>query len=179
MLGTLYFIQEGADGAIKIGWTTNDPERRRDNLQIGNSHQLRLLAVLPEVEQTVEFEWHARFRAHQKRSEWFYPAVSLTEAIAQQFPPPGREKSEKPVVDPVPFASTDALPTNVIPLVYWLRNQKLRQTHFADRIGISPGHISKVLRGKAELTRSFAIQVELATGGAVKAAELLGVGGAA
>lgn len=174
MLGSLYFIQEGTDGAIKIGWTTNDPERRRDNLQIGNSHQLRLIAIVPDVLQDVEFEWHARFRAHQKRSEWFYPASALLEAVAQQTPPPGRERA--PVAEPLPPAyEAENFATNVVPLVDWLRAQKLRQTHFASKIGISHGHISKVLRGKAELTRSFAVQVELATGGAVKAVDLLGL----
>lgn len=175
MLGSLYFIQEGTDGAVKIGWTSNDPERRRDNLQIGNSTQLRLIAIVPDVVQDIEFEWHARFRAHQKRSEWFYPAAALMAAITEQMPPPGRVQPEREPESSLPAIDTEKFATNVIPLIEWLREQKLRQTHFATKIGISHGHISKVLRGKADLARSFAVQVELATGGAVKASVLLGL----
>jgi hypothetical protein len=31
MIGNLYFIQEGDDGSIKIGWTRNDPRQRMRN----------------------------------------------------------------------------------------------------------------------------------------------------
>ena len=172
MIGSLYFIQEGLDGAVKIGWTSNDPERRRDNLQIGNSTQLRLIAIVPNVTQDVEFEWHARFRAYLKRSEWFFPAPPLLDAIAEQTPPPGRETAP---AEPVIVQNYEAVAPNVIPLVDWLRTHKIRQTHFAGKIGISHGHISKMLRGKTGITPGLAKQIELATGGAVKAAQLLGL----
>lgn len=178
MLGSLYFIQEGTDGAIKIGWTTNDPERRRDNLQIGNSRQLRLLAIVPDVPQEVEFEWHRAYRAHQKRSEWFFPVVGLLEAIADQTPPPGREKSAPIECEPTPYTLShdpESFDPRLMPLVEWLRAQRVRQTHFAPKIGISNGHISKLLRGKSGLTAVLAKRIEMATGGAVKASALLGL----
>lgn len=172
MLGSLYFIQEGEAGAIKIGWTTNDPERRRDNLQIGNSDQLRLIAIVPDVSQEVEFEWHARFRAHQKRSEWFFPVATLLSAIAEQTPPPGRETAPTHIAV---VQVSETVHPNVVPLLAWLRSQRLRQTHFAPKLGISNGHMSKLLRGKAGLSAGLAKQIELATGGSVKAAALLGL----
>jgi hypothetical protein len=173
MLGSVYFMQEGFDGAIKIGWTTNDPERRRDNLQIGNSHQLRLLAIIPDVPQEVEFELHRRFGAAMKRSEWFFPVPELLAEVQKQTPPPGRETSPPP--DAPWYAPEDVAPS-IEPLAAWLSEKKIRQSNFALTIGMSSGHMSKVMRGKVNMTRSLAIQIELATGGAVKAAELLGLG---
>lgn len=167
MTGSLYFIQEGVGGAVKIGWTANDPHRRRDNLQIGNSHDLILLGILPDVEMQVELEWHTRFERFRKRSEWFWPAAELMAAIAGQFPAPPRETTSEMIFRPGS--------ANIIPLVDWMKANRVRQTHLAQHLGVAPSTISRVITGASTVSKLMAMQIEAFTQGAVPATALLGL----
>lgn len=67
----IYFIQQGTDGPIKIGFAA-DCERRLDALQTGNPHDLHLLAVMGgDINR--EKELHQRFAEGNLRGEWFQP----------------------------------------------------------------------------------------------------------
>lgn len=168
MKGCIYFIQEGREGAIKIGWTSNDPHRRRDNLQIGNSHDLHLIGVVPDVEKGAESEWHMRLHMHRKRSEWFYPSDAVLAAIREQFPAPPRE-TLKPLVI-VKRATEKAQP-----LVCWMRQNRIRQIEMARRMGMSQGHFSQIMRGQRGVSLDFAMKVQAHTNGEVSAASMLGI----
>ena len=76
----IYFIQEGKDGSIKIGFTKNDVRKRLSNLQSGSCRELRLLCVIDgdcQKEQRI----HNTFYSIKDRGEWFYPYPHLTEYI--------------------------------------------------------------------------------------------------
>ena len=75
----IYFIAEGARGAIKIG-LTDDPARRLATLQIGNSRPLRCLGLIYSPQHT-EGAWHHRFAAQRISGEWFKRTPELVAAI--------------------------------------------------------------------------------------------------
>jgi hypothetical protein len=65
----VYFIRSGDRGPVKIGWTTDVPERV-SRLQMGNPEPLRVLAIWPggaDEEARIHAEW-SRLRI---RGEWF------------------------------------------------------------------------------------------------------------
>ena len=72
----IYFVQSGDDGPIKIGYTSNPPDRMK-MLQIGNPNLLHLRAVI--LGATVEQErllqdafWH-----DYVRGEWYEVGADL------------------------------------------------------------------------------------------------------
>lgn len=168
MAGVVYFVQEGKSGPIKIGWTSNCPHRRRDNLQIGNSEDLYLLGVLPDADQSLEARWHKCYSKYRKRSEWFWPARELVEAIDRQFPPPERQKQPKLVY-------TNEGPKRLDALKSWLKSNGVRQGTIAQWLGVSQAHVSKLMRGLSPMKAHHALIIEAKTAGAVAAADLVGV----
>jgi hypothetical protein len=66
----VYFIQEGADGPIKIGYTGGNPRGRMAALQTGNAKPLNLLAWSPGT-QDDEKALHERFALLRMVGEWF------------------------------------------------------------------------------------------------------------
>lgn len=166
MDGVVYFIQEGKTGPIKIGWTTNCPHRRRDNLQIGNSENLYLLGVLPDADKSLEARWHNCYSKYRKRSEWFWPARELVEAIDHQFPPPERQKQPRLVY-------TSKGPKRLDELKGWLKENGVRQGEIAKWLGVSQAHVSKLMRGLSPIQLHHALIIEAKTAGAVTAAQLM------
>lgn len=71
----IYFIQEGDDGPVKIGESTQ-PERRMEYHQCGNPRRLRLLGSY-SARAYDEKALLARFADHRIRGEWFEPAPEL------------------------------------------------------------------------------------------------------
>jgi hypothetical protein len=67
--GFVYFVQEGDDGPIKIGWAS-DLVDRLERLQTGNPRELRIIASLPGSRAT-EAVFHQRFADRRIRNEWF------------------------------------------------------------------------------------------------------------
>ena len=65
----IYFIQEGINGSIKIGFS-NNPHKRLSTLQTSSSKSLYLIAVL-EGDNTKEQELHNKFIEYRDRGEWF------------------------------------------------------------------------------------------------------------
>lgn len=79
----IYFIQEGEDGPVKIGYSKENCERRLSSLQTGNPRQLTLAAVRTGAHgmPAKERELHDRFAAHRIRGEWFEPCDEIMEII--------------------------------------------------------------------------------------------------
>jgi hypothetical protein len=73
---TLYFIQQGDNGPIKIGVSTN-PYQRLRALQVGSPQKLHLLKVI-EAE---EIEVHKTFQHLRLHGEWFRPKEDLLQFI--------------------------------------------------------------------------------------------------
>jgi hypothetical protein len=77
----IYFIQEPAEDAIKIGYST-EPSRRLSTLQTSHPRDLELLAVWPG-DQNLEKQIHERFAQFRIRGEWFRPAQELLDFISE------------------------------------------------------------------------------------------------
>jgi hypothetical protein len=77
----VYFIQMvGSDSAIKIGYTSKDPEKRVRDLQVGNPFELKLLGTIKGDKET-EIRLHFDFRHLNIRGEWFRPGLELVDFI--------------------------------------------------------------------------------------------------
>lgn len=65
----VYFIRQGSDGPVKIGWSLH-PEARMADLQTSTPRKLVMLATIRggrELEQKI----HDYFKDHRIRGEWF------------------------------------------------------------------------------------------------------------
>ena len=80
---SVYFIQSGEQGHIKIG-QSSDPIQRIVNLQTGSPIKLNLLAI---AENHDEFEIHKKFSHLRSRGEWFESDAELLEFV-DKFPKP-------------------------------------------------------------------------------------------
>ena len=67
----IYFIQEGLEGNIKIGFS-NKPAERLKTLQTSHSRTLRLLLTI-EGNEKDEKNLHAKFSRFRLKGEWFEP----------------------------------------------------------------------------------------------------------
>lgn len=76
----VYFVQAGASGPIKIGYS-KAPERRLQQLQVSHPEPLRILATVPGTK-GMEGELHARWNQFRLEGEWFSPHASLLAFIA-------------------------------------------------------------------------------------------------
>jgi hypothetical protein len=94
----VYFIQEGDEGPIKIGFSRNVQERIKA-LQTGHAQPLRLLHAMRGTLDD-EQRLHRRFARLRIQNEWFAPAPELLDWLAQAA---GVPRSEPPTaVDPRP-----------------------------------------------------------------------------
>jgi len=75
----VYFVQQGDNGAIKIG-CSKDPSKRLAALQTGHSETLRLLTCAPGTQQQ-ERALHDRFAHLRVSGEWFRPGDDLLSYI--------------------------------------------------------------------------------------------------
>lgn len=75
----IYFIQDGENGPIKIGYS-DDVAGRIKELSTSTHNDLRVLLVISgEYEQ--ETQLHKRFSLAHKKREWFWPVKELVEFI--------------------------------------------------------------------------------------------------
>jgi hypothetical protein len=65
----VYFIQN-KDGNVKIGYS-KDIEKRKQQLETANDHDLKLIAYIPEVGQHFENHLHGICKRFQIEREWF------------------------------------------------------------------------------------------------------------
>jgi hypothetical protein len=85
MTGSIYFLQVGADGPIKIGYTKSDVKSRVRAHQTGSPHILRWIGVYPGT-RADELNAHRLLRNSSLRGEWFYPTVEVRAFVQQQSP---------------------------------------------------------------------------------------------
>ncbi len=77
----LYFIQQGNQGPIKIGVSTN-PQNRLRQLQTASPYDLKLIHVSPNPHwATQEAATHEFFDHLRMAGEWFVPAKELIKYI--------------------------------------------------------------------------------------------------
>lgn len=76
---TVYFIQAGKGGAVKIGYA-KDVRRRMAELRISCPHDLVLIGAMPGGAEK-EAELHAMFWSVHLRGEWFCPCEPLYDFI--------------------------------------------------------------------------------------------------
>ena len=78
---SIYFVQIGRDGPIKIGHSDN-VSRRMTELQCRMPWQLYLLGT---VQSCFERDIYHHFSASRMRGEWFYPTKNLLDFIRNPF----------------------------------------------------------------------------------------------
>ena len=78
---TVYFVRQGLNGPIKIGWTKQSIASRLDTLQVANPCSLQLIGYVPNKGRDFEAEMHILFSAYRLRGEWFSPCVELLDRI--------------------------------------------------------------------------------------------------
>lgn len=76
----IYFLQQGADGPIKIGYTTGSISIRKNQIQTSCPEKLTLLGTM-EGDENQERLLHAFFHAHKLHGEWFEPAPMVLNYI--------------------------------------------------------------------------------------------------
>lgn len=149
MIGTLYFIQAGSAGPIKIGFTTGDYAKRLATLQVGNAEELVSLAALENYPDT-EKDWHIRFADLRIRGEWFLPARKLTTAVSEAV------ATHRPPADRLANAS-EVTPLTPKDLKHWAIARYGTIKAFAAALGYSPSVVGEHLKG-----RGFGIGVRMA-----------------
>lgn len=82
MSGFVYFVQHGAAGVIKIGFTSCNVGGRFTQLQRAAPDELVFRGYI-EGGYELEQDLHSRFAEHRHRGEWFRPAPELLEFIAE------------------------------------------------------------------------------------------------
>ncbi len=76
----VYFIQADENGPIKIGFTSDDPLRRLNQLQTGNASALRLVGAI-RAARALERELHIALAEWRMQGEWFQPHPTVVETI--------------------------------------------------------------------------------------------------
>ena len=79
----VYFIQQGADGPIKIG-ATRSIEKRIKTPQTGSHVALSVLAVVPGGFE-LERDLHHELMEHQLEGEWFAPTPEVMAAAQRHI----------------------------------------------------------------------------------------------
>lgn len=77
--GWIYFVQAGAGGPIKIGWTV-DPQKRLEQLQTGSHIRLFILGAI-EGSTAGESTLHKRWSEYRIRGEWFEAAPEIIDFV--------------------------------------------------------------------------------------------------
>lgn len=139
-MSSVYFIQCGEGGPIKIGMAVN-VQRRLELLQTGCPHLLTVLAAVAG-DRATERAFHERFVDLRMRGEWFWPARPLTNFI-------NGVKAPAPLPPPQIASADEANPMRQIRLELGLTQKELG-SHF----GMRQAHICRMERADALHPRS-------------------------
>lgn len=93
MSKTLYFMQRGTGGPIKIGVSRNVGMRQK-GLQNGSAEQVHVLAQVAQSSDINEKELHKRFAHCRKKGEWFEPTPELLAFIDTLRQPADTERRQ-------------------------------------------------------------------------------------
>ena len=94
--GYVYFIQDGKDGNIKIGYS-GEPEKRIGDLQSSSGNVLYPLLIL-KGSKNLESIFHEKFEEHKVHGEWFKPENSIMIFINSE-----KIKSESYKINLIPY----------------------------------------------------------------------------
>lgn len=86
---SVYFVQAGKDGPVKIGYAGN-VKSRLEQLQCHNAEKLRVLSVI-RGSKAVETDLHRKFHAYHIRGEWFALKGTFAGYVAK-LPRPGAKR---------------------------------------------------------------------------------------
>lgn len=78
----VYFIQADENGPIKIGFTSDKPEKRLNQLQTGNHASLKLLGAINATADR-EKELHAALAEWRLQGEWFEPHPTVLATVQE------------------------------------------------------------------------------------------------
>ena len=76
----VYFIQADENGPIKIGFTSDDPQKRLSQLQTGNASALKLIGAI-KATSAREKQFHSAFAEWRLQGEWFKPHPAVLSGI--------------------------------------------------------------------------------------------------
>ena len=85
MKGSIYFLQVGSDGPIKIGYTISPIKQRIRALQTISPHILRWIGVFGGTRDD-ERAAHRLLQNSSLRGEWFYPTVEVLAFVQEKSP---------------------------------------------------------------------------------------------
>lgn len=97
----VYFIQADQGGPIKIGFTSDDPQKRLSQLQTGNAARLRLLGSI-KGDIAREKDFHDSLAEWRLQGEWFEAHPKVLSSIADALVV---SSAEHPPVCGGPFCS--------------------------------------------------------------------------
>jgi len=80
MSGYVYFIADGEDGPIKIGYTKANPNLRLAQLQTGNPRKLELLFVM-DGDRQWERSLHDNLADYRLAGEWFTRSQKVVDVL--------------------------------------------------------------------------------------------------
>ncbi len=86
----VYFIQADENGPIKIGFTSDDPKRRLNQLQTGNASTLKLLGAI-RGNSTRERQFHTELAEWRLQGEWFESNPKVLAAVESALSSPTTE----------------------------------------------------------------------------------------
>jgi hypothetical protein len=109
-LKTIYFIQAGRSGPVKIGQTNKPILQRLSGLQSGNHERLYILATIPDSNDTYERSLHRQFRPLHIRGEWFRNDPELLRFIDLYATPFVHEDEPVRSRDPLPIIYLESNP---------------------------------------------------------------------
>ena len=81
---SIYFIQCGKNGPIKIGYTDKDPKERLSQLQTACPYELKLLWVYKDDDYS-EKQIHEELKHEHIRGEWFRPGNDVLAFIRDEM----------------------------------------------------------------------------------------------
>lgn len=126
---SVYFIQAGENGPIKIGHAKNALVRFKE-LQVA-SHQTLTLLGLVDGGANEERAFHEKFAAHRVRGEWFAPVAELVNFAHANKPPVNYRRS--------------VLERNGHPLALYLARKRLTLTEYGKLVDAAPATLSRVI----------------------------------
>jgi hypothetical protein len=78
----IYFIQQGDDGPVKIGYTERSVKQRIYDLQTASPFPLRLVGLITPAKKSWEKQIHLKFYKDKMTGEWFEPSPGLVDYIS-------------------------------------------------------------------------------------------------
>ena len=97
---SVYFIQQGDDGPIKVGLSWS-PQSRLAHLQVANPSELRIIGQRRITEgdpRTIEGQIHDHLRPWHIRNEWFEASDEVLEFVRHTSDPERTTRVFAPVV---------------------------------------------------------------------------------